>query len=58
MPRTGPLYLFAAFSAISFGLMLLGMLLGLISAPLMPWIVMALALATMLGPGRYIKQMA
>ncbi|MEX2547161.1 MAG: heavy metal translocating P-type ATPase [Chloroflexota bacterium] len=48
----------AAFSVTTFLLMLFGMWLGLISVPLMPWLMLTLALETMFVTGWYIKRMA
>ncbi|MGQ0670638.1 MAG: heavy metal translocating P-type ATPase [Actinomycetota bacterium] len=46
------------FSATTFVLMLLMKWLKVVRFPLMPWVVMALALVTMFGPGWYIKRQA
>jgi cation transport ATPase len=54
----GRLFLAASFSVASLLLMLFGMWLGLFTVALMPWIMLALAVATMFGPGRYIKRLA
>ncbi|MBA2319523.1 MAG: heavy metal translocating P-type ATPase [Deltaproteobacteria bacterium] len=48
----------AAFSGTTFLLMLFGMWLGLILVPLMPWVMLTLALETMFVTGWYIKRMA
>jgi len=48
----------AAFSATTFLLMLLGMWLGLVQVPLMPWVMLTLALETMFVTGWHIKRMA
>ena len=48
----------AAFSATTFLLMLFGMWPGLIQVPLMPWVMLTLALETMFITGWYIKRMA
>ncbi|MEX0629675.1 MAG: heavy metal translocating P-type ATPase [Chloroflexota bacterium] len=48
----------ASFSAATFLLMLLGMWLRLVSIPLMPWVMLTLALETMFVTGWYIKRMA
>ncbi len=52
------LLLAASYSAASFLLMLLGKWLALFRFPLMPWVLMGLALLTMFGPGFHIKRMA
>ncbi len=48
----------ASLSAATFLLMLLGMWLRLVTIPLMPWLMLALTLATMFATGGYIKRMA
>lgn len=52
------LLLAAVFSAIQFLLMLLGPWLDLVRIPFMHWIMLAIALETMFGPGLHIKRMA
>lgn len=47
-----------SFTVTTLVLMLLGMWLELVTIPLMPWIMLALALYTMFGAGWFIKRMA
>ncbi|HZD23216.1 MAG TPA: cation-translocating P-type ATPase, partial [Acidimicrobiia bacterium] len=48
----------ATFTVLSLAVMAIGQWLGLVEIPQMPWILLALALATMLGTGWFIKKMA
>jgi len=48
----------AAFAAASVLLLMSGWWMALVRIPLLPWITLALALATMFGTGRHIKRMA